>query len=86
MAKNAPKTVTHPQCGATWPNRNANSHCSGCHQTFGNHKVADLHRRDIDGERVCVDPADILVDGHTPVLVDGLWKSGKIYAALLVAA
>lgn len=77
MPADAPKTATHPACGKTWPNVSRNSHCPGCHQTFSSHKVADRHRRNLDGERVCVDPALLNVDGHTPVLVNGVWKSGR---------
>lgn len=70
------KNVTHPDCGQTWPNRNSLSHCPVCHETFGNHTVADAHRVTEDGQRICLDPAGLTVSGYRPVLKGGVWVSG----------
>lgn len=71
-----PNTVTHPACGKTWPNLDRNSHCTVCHETFGSHRIADRHRREVEGQMVCVDPAMLTINGRVPVLRYGLWVSG----------
>ncbi|MCG2624700.1 hypothetical protein LVY72_22685 [Arthrobacter sp. I2-34] len=81
MSTDAPRTVTHPACGASWPNHNTNSHCTQCHQTFGNHKIADRHRIDGPAGRRCLDPAQMKVNGHVPVMIDGIWVSGARFTA-----
>ncbi|MHA7247620.1 FDXHR family putative zinc-binding protein [Arthrobacter tecti] len=77
MTTSYQKTVTHLQCGKSWPNGTRNSHCTVCHQTFGNHDLADRHRKDVGAERICIDPAELRYQGYQPVLRAGVWKSGK---------
>jgi hypothetical protein len=69
-----PRTVTHPACGAVWPNTERHSHCSACHQTFGNHRIGNRHRRTLDGVRTCTSPAALPFNGAPPVLTAGIWN------------
>lgn len=81
--RSKPRTAQHPACGAVWPNVERNSHCPVCHQTFGNHRIADKHRRTVDGERVCINPSELTVDGFLPVQLDGIWKKSRVRLSAL---
>lgn len=53
--------IVHGECGEWWTGLRR-AHCPACHRTFNSDSAAELHRKGTfgpDGDRRCVDPAEV---------------------------